>query len=101
MYSNLHLVFLVHLTFATEFGKTCIVQTSDFEHLEDYRKPERMVYRVESFSDDTGIMLLQSLKVSHLYVIPSRFKESPKLKNCMHELCMFSHNYLVTCNYIV
>ena len=49
-----------------------------------------MVYRVEIFGEDRGIMVLQSLKVSHLSIIPNRFYESPKLKNWMCELCAFS-----------
>ena len=55
-----------------------------------------MVYRFETFRDDKGIVVLQSLKVLHLSIIPTRFYESPKLKNGMCELCMFtqiqSHN---------
>ena len=39
-----------------------------------------MVYRFDTFRDGKGIVVLQSLKVSHLFVIPNRFYESPKLK---------------------
>ena len=56
----------------------------------DPQKPQGMVYRFEMFRDDKGIVILQSLKVSHLSVIPNRFYESPKLKNWMCELCTLS-----------
>ena len=46
-----------------------------------------MVYGFETFNDDKGIIVLQSLKVSHISVIPDRFYESPKLKTWMCELC--------------
>ena len=36
------------------------------------------------------MVVQQSLKVSHLSVIPIRFYEAPKLKNWMCELCTFS-----------
>ena len=49
-----------------------------------------MVYRHETFRDDTGIVVLQSLKVSYLSLIPNGFYELPKLKNWMCELCTFS-----------
>ena len=49
-----------------------------------------MVYRYETFWDDNGIVVLQSLKVSHLSIIPNRFYESSKLKNWMCELCTVS-----------
>ena len=49
-----------------------------------------MTYRFKIFRNDKGIAVLQALKVSHLSVIPSRFYESPKLKNWMYELCTFS-----------
>ena len=49
-----------------------------------------MVYRVKIFRKDRGMVVLQSLKVSHQYNIPNRFYESPKLKNWMCELCTFS-----------
>ena len=48
------------------------------------------LYRFETFRGDKRIVVLQSLKVSHLSVIPNRsFYESPKLKNWMCELCTF------------
>ena len=50
----------------TRFGKTCIVHTQIWK--------------------DRGIVVLQ---VSHLWNIPDRFYESPKLKIWMCELCMF------------
>ena len=49
-----------------------------------------MVYRYETFRDDKGIVVLQSLKVSHLSIISNRFYESSKSKNWMCELCTFS-----------
>ena len=49
-----------------------------------------MVYRYETFGDDKGIAVLQSLKVSHLCIISNRFYESPKLKNVICELYTFS-----------
>ena len=49
-----------------------------------------MVHRVEIFKEAGLIVVLQSLKVSHLSNIPNRFYESPNLKNWMCELCMFS-----------
>ena len=39
-----------------------------------------MVYRFESFSEDRGIVILQSLEVVHLSNITNRFYQSPKLK---------------------
>ena len=56
----------------------------------DPEKPQEMVYGYETFRDDEGIVVLQSLKVSHLSVIPNSFYESPKLKQLMHKLCKFS-----------
>ena len=49
-----------------------------------------MVFRCETFRNDKGIVVLQSVKDSHLSIIPNRFYESPKLKNWMCELCTFS-----------
>ena len=49
-----------------------------------------MVYRFETFRGDKGMVVLQSQKVSQLSVIPNRFYKSPKWKNWMCELCMFS-----------
>ena len=48
-----------------------------------------MIYRFETSKDDNGIVVLQSLKVSHLSVIPDKFDESPKLKNGVCELCTY------------
>ena len=48
-----------------------------------------MVYRVEIFREDVGMVVLQSLKVAHQSNIPNRFYELPKLKNWMCELCTF------------
>ena len=56
-----------------------------------------MVHRVKTFREDRGIVVLQTLKVSHLSNIPNRFYESSKLKNWMCELCTFSqiqYNYM-------
>ena len=48
----------------------------------DLQKPQGVVYRLETFRDDKGIVVLQSLKVSHLIsIILNRFFELPKLKN--------------------
>ena len=57
-----------------------------------------MAYRFETFRNNKGIVVLQSLKVSHLYLIPNRFYNSPKLKNWMCELCTFSQirSHIVT-----
>ena len=49
-----------------------------------------MVHRFAICRIDKGRVALQSLKVSHLLKIPSRFYESPKLKIWMCELCTFS-----------
>ena len=49
-----------------------------------------MIHRVETFRTVRGIVVLQSLKVSHLSNIPNRCYEAPKLKNWMCELCTFS-----------
>ena len=49
-----------------------------------------MVYRCETFRNHKGIIVLQSLKVSHLSIIATRFYETLKLKNRMCELCTFS-----------
>ena len=49
-----------------------------------------MAYRFETFRSDNGIVVLQSLQVSHLLVIHKKFYELPKLKNWMRELCTFS-----------
>ena len=70
------------------------VYSSDirFCSFEDTQKPLGMVYRHETLRDDKGIIVLQSLKVSHLSLIPNGFHESPKLKNWMCELCTFSHH---------
>ena len=43
-----------------------------------------------TLSDDTGTVVLQSLKISHRFIIPDRFYESLKLKNWVCELCTFS-----------
>ena len=59
-------------------------------------KITEMIYRSETFRDDKGIVVLQSLKVSHLSVIPDIFYELPKLKNWMFKLCTFpksGHEY--------
>ena len=48
-----------------------------------------MVHKVEICKEDRGMVVLQSLEVSHLSNIPNRFYESPKLKNWMCELCTF------------
>ena len=47
-----------------------------------------MVHRTESFREHKGIFAQQSLKVLHVFNIPKRFYESPKLKNWMYELTM-------------
>ena len=49
-----------------------------------------MVFRCETFRNDKGIVVLHSVKVSHLSIIPNSFYESPKLQNWMCELCTFS-----------
>ena len=40
-----------------------------------------MVYRINIFSNDKGIVVEQLLKLSHKAVTPKRFYESPNLKN--------------------
>ena len=66
-----------------------------------------MVYKYETFWDDNGIVVLQTLKVSHLCIIPNRLYEPPNLKNWMCELCTFSQiqsqNYydLASCNILL
>ena len=49
-----------------------------------------MVYSFKSFRDEKEIVVLPSLKASHLSVILKGFYESPKVKNWMCELCTFS-----------
>ena len=49
-----------------------------------------MVYWVEIYKDDKGIVVLQFLKISHPSVIPGRIYDFSKLKKRMCELCMFS-----------
>ena len=49
-----------------------------------------MVYRCENFRNDKGMVVLQSLQISHASIIPNRFYETPKLKNWMCELCTLS-----------
>ena len=56
----------------------------------DPQKSQGMVYGFETFRNDEEIVIIQSLKVSHLSIIPTRFYEFPKLKNWMCELCTFS-----------
>ena len=34
-------------------------------------KPQGMVYRLQTFKDDKGIVVLQSLKISHVSIIPN------------------------------
>ena len=46
--------------------------------------------RVEIFRNDTGIVVLQFLNISHLSVIPGRIYDFPKLKKWMCELSTFS-----------
>ena len=49
-----------------------------------------MVLKFETLRNDKGIADLQSLKVSHLSVLPDKFYDLPKSKNWMRELCTFS-----------
>ena len=60
-------------------------QFSAFVHPQN---PQGLLYRFEIFRDNKGIVVLQSLRVSHLSNIPNRFNESPKfnLKNWKCEL---------------
>ena len=44
--------------------------TSDFAHLDIY-KPQAIVYRLEKFKDVKEIVVLQSLKISHVSIIPN------------------------------
>ena len=60
--------------------ETYLVHTSDFAHLEIHKKPQGKVYRFETFRYDKRIVVLQSLNVSHLFVILKIFYESQKLK---------------------
>ena len=48
-----------------------------------------MVHRVEFFREDRKMVVLQSLKVSHLSNICNGFYESPNLRNWMCELCIY------------
>ena len=50
--------------------ETCTAHTPNFAHL-DIHKPQAMVYRLETFKDDKGIAVLQSLKISHVSIIPN------------------------------
>ena len=75
------------VTYVIEFGKTCIVHTSDFRKS---IKLQGMVYRFETFRDNKGVVALQSLKISHLSLLQNKFYESPNLKNWMCEQCTFS-----------
>ena len=63
----------------TGFGKMCIVHISDFAYLEISYKPQGIVYRIETFKNDKGIEVLQSLKGSLLSTISNLFCEPPKL----------------------
>ena len=58
-----------------------------------------MVYRVEIFRDNKGIVVLQFLIISHLSVIPGRIYDITKLKKWMCELCTFSQirSYVCLC----
>ena len=49
-----------------------------------------MVYRVEIYRDDKGIVVLQFLKISHPSVIPGRIYDFSKVKKWMCELYTFS-----------
>ena len=75
----------------TGFGKTFIVHTSNFTYLEIHKNQKEWYRDLKLDRDDKGIVVLQSLKFSHVsVVIPNRLYESPKLKNWMCELCTFS-----------
>ena len=50
--------------------ETCTANTPDFAHL-DIHKPQAMVYRLEMFKNDKEVVVLQSLKISHVSIIPN------------------------------
>ena len=57
-----------------------------------------MVYNFEIFRKDKGIVVLQSLKVSHLSIIPNIFYESPKLDYARFPKS--GHIYTYICTYV-
>ena len=76
----------------------CIVQISNFPHLEIYKIHREWYIDLKFTRVKNELLVLQSMKVSHLSVIPDRFCKSSKLKNWMCKLCTFSqiqlHNLL-------
>ena len=56
----------------------------------DPYRPQKLVYKFETFKDDKGILVQQYLKVSCLFVILDRFYELRMLGHWMCELFMFS-----------
>ena len=73
----------LNTVYVITFGKTCIVSTFDFAHL-DIHKYHRKRYIDLQFSGmikELQYVVQQSLKVSHLYVIQNRFYELPNLKS--------------------
>ena len=76
----------------------CIVHTFDCAHLEVHKNTGNG-NQICNLRNDKGVVVLQSLKVSHLSVWPNRFYKSPKLKNWMCELRTFSqiHSQLCLC----
>ena len=55
----------------------------------DPYRPQKLVYKFETFKGDKRILIPQYLKVSCLFIILDRFYESQKLKHWICELCMF------------
>ena len=56
----------------------------------DPYRPQKLLYKFETFKDDKRILVRQYLKVSCLFVILDRLYESQMLRHWMCELCMFS-----------
>ena len=55
-----------------------------------------MIHRVETFREVRGIVVLQSVKVSHPSNIPNRFYETPKLKiGCVNYACFRKSGHII------
>ena len=64
--------------------------------------PKKLWHRCETLRNYKGMVVLQSLKVSHLFIFPNRFYETPKLKNWMCELCTFpKSSHICSCSPVI
>ena len=74
------------------FEKTCVVNASNFAHLEIHKNHNKWY---TDLRDEKRMVVLQSLKISHHPAISNKFYMSPKLKNWICELYQIrSHNYV-------